>query len=117
MEKEFIPYELAVKLKELGFDKKCFDVYPDTKSKGKLHSTTPRNRTPKILWQQAFEFFREKYDLDGTITSWKKGGSIEFLFSTERTGSPSIYRNSFVSYEEARLECLKKLIEISENNE
>lgn len=27
MEKEFVPYELAVKLKELGFDEKCFMAY------------------------------------------------------------------------------------------
>ena len=27
MEKEFVPYELAVKLKELGFNEKCFMAY------------------------------------------------------------------------------------------
>jgi hypothetical protein len=26
MEKEFVPYELAVKLKELGFDEECITV-------------------------------------------------------------------------------------------
>ena len=27
MEKEFVPYELAVKLKALGFDEPCLDQY------------------------------------------------------------------------------------------
>ena len=29
MEKEFVPYELAVKLKELGFDEECFGYYTE----------------------------------------------------------------------------------------
>jgi hypothetical protein len=27
MEKEFVPYELALKLKKLGFDEPCFGLY------------------------------------------------------------------------------------------
>ncbi len=27
MEKEFVPYELAVKLQDLGFDESCFGYY------------------------------------------------------------------------------------------
>ena len=27
MEKEFVPYELAAKLKELGFNEECFNMY------------------------------------------------------------------------------------------
>ena len=32
MEKEFVPYELAVKLKELGFDDPCSGWYTPDKS-------------------------------------------------------------------------------------
>lgn len=31
MQKEFIPYEQALALKELGFDKPCFGYYVETK--------------------------------------------------------------------------------------
>lgn len=33
MKKEFIPKELAVKLKFLGFDEKCFGIYQDDTNK------------------------------------------------------------------------------------
>ena len=39
MEKEFIPYELALRMKDLGFDEECFAVYFD---KVHLH-TVPFN--------------------------------------------------------------------------
>ena len=55
MKNPFIPYEMSVKLKELGFNEKCFDVYSDVKSVG-MFRNSPRDRTPKILWQQAFDF-------------------------------------------------------------
>lgn len=31
MKKEFVPYELAVKLKELGFDEPCLAVFNESK--------------------------------------------------------------------------------------
>jgi len=37
MEKEFIPYEQAVALKELGFDEPCFTKFEDYFNKTKLH--------------------------------------------------------------------------------
>ena len=60
MKKQFIPYEMSVKLKELGFNEKCFDVYSDVKSVG-MFRNSPRDRTPKILWQQAFDWLFNKF--------------------------------------------------------
>ena len=37
MEKEFVPYDLAVKLKKLGFDEPCFTKFEDYFNKTKLH--------------------------------------------------------------------------------
>jgi hypothetical protein len=36
MEKEFISYEIALKLKELGFDEPCFDFY-DNNQEGRIN--------------------------------------------------------------------------------
>lgn len=71
---EFIPYEQALALKELGFDKEiCFSrwtTYPD--GEGYLDTTghsiyqgqDDLNRQCLApLYQQAFRFFREKYNL------------------------------------------------------
>jgi hypothetical protein len=49
MNKEFIPYEQALELKELGFDEPCIAIWIDT--------------IPLPLYQQVFRWFREKYDL------------------------------------------------------
>ena len=37
MEKEFIPYKIALDLKELGFDEPCFTKFEDYFNKTKLH--------------------------------------------------------------------------------
>ena len=129
MKNPFIPYEMSVKLKELGFNEKCFDVYSDVKSVG-MFRNSPRDRTPKILWQQVFDFFRKEHNL---ISSIVISGIDDYqiyihcldrrnlmFFKEYKDGYFSKIINFFYSnkdnvYEEARLECLKKLIEIVEN--
>ena len=64
MEKEFAPYELAVKLKELGFDEPCFGYYRiDEKFMALTNYHENYNdsdsRISAPLWQQAFDWFRE----------------------------------------------------------
>jgi hypothetical protein len=65
MEKEFVTYEIALKLKELGFDETCFCQY----SKNEFIDITGRyknshfNKEDQIaapLWQQAIEWFRKR---------------------------------------------------------
>jgi hypothetical protein len=62
----------------------------------------------------SFRFFREKYGLDYEITYAGKKGEYhafvdEYIYGNNGS-SPSVF-----SYEEAELECLKKLIEIAKN--
>jgi len=102
MNKEFIPYEQALELKELGF-KKDNDF-------GLLYKG---DDIPSILYQQAFRWFREKHGLDYEITYAGKKGEYhafvdEYIYGNNGN-SPSIF-----SYEEAELACLKKLIIIIE---
>jgi hypothetical protein len=99
---EFIPYEQALELKELGF-KKDNDF-------GLLYKG---DDIPSILYQQAFRWFREKHGLDYEITYAGKKGEYhafvdEYIYGNNGS-SPSIF-----SYEEAELACLKKLIIIVE---
>jgi hypothetical protein len=111
MEKEFVPYDRALKLKQLGFDEPCFGIY--TVSNKKLFIVTPSKdesfgylNTP--TFSQAFRFFREKYDLHylrptkySETKWWGIGGNTKVCDS----------------YEEAELACLNKLIEIVEGRE
>lgn len=113
MEKEFVPYELALELRNLGFDDYVFAFYwTDTKQLildspdylGKhngVHLQAP-------LWQQAFNWFREKYNLHYIIYKNINIDGYDFC----RVTTDGITNKNTYSYEEARLECLKKLINI-----
>jgi hypothetical protein len=65
------------------------------------------------LYQQAFRWFREKYDID-VNTQKDSIGIYHFNIDTNKYGDwkEPIFNKS---YEEAELECLKKLIEIVKN--
>jgi hypothetical protein len=129
MEKEFIPYEQALELKELGFNEECLNKFY-TKPNSKMFCIDEKGRPYSIkntsnmlytigehyvlkddnviiapLYQQAFRWFREKYQLHFPIMV-QHGGTWYFeKFSTK----------GFKTYEEAELACLKKLIETVKN--
>ena len=63
MEKEFLSYDLALKLKELGFDEECFGYYNNNRlgvyqnEDYYLSSDSPPdNRIEAPLWQQVARF-------------------------------------------------------------
>ncbi len=118
MEKEFIPYEQALSLKELGFDKPCFGVfdYCDILHFGKIYYYLDI-KEPSYLaptFSQAFRWFREKYKLEYHIKS-EMIGYYTYIVDRNINKTLSLKNNIFQTYEEAELECLKKLIEIVKN--
>ena len=79
MENEFVSYTQALALKELGFDEPCFGYYYHenyfTKCTPQIYysnsftecdsdSVVPSNSCKAPLYQQAFRWFREKYNFD-----------------------------------------------------
>jgi hypothetical protein len=118
MEKEFIPYEQALALKELGFNKPCLAYY-DYYTKGvplNIYESDDGCGQPAPLYQQAFRWFREKHKLYHTINmfgDWDKP-QYSYLVSGRTMNNPAHmwHFEDKDSYEEAELECLKKLIEI-----
>ena len=121
MNKEFIPYEQALELKELGFDEECLAYYDEKlyfpyndDIYGKF-CTQPRDGAACIapLYQQAFRWFREKQGLYGfTYSSTIINREEEKLYTNNIDEREGI---SYDTYEEAELACLKKLIEIIKN--
>ena len=120
MNKEFVPYQPSVDLKELGFNMKTFAQYSTKIGDEWIISFNvygegqfTGNEGPCIAptFSQAFRFFREKYELDYEITYGGKKGEYHAFVKSYIYGNngnnPSIF-----SYEEAELECLIKLIEI-----
>jgi hypothetical protein len=117
MEKEFVPYELALRLKELGFDKSTFGgwchpfnnhkPYLQLNQEGEYDISAP-------TFYNAFRWFREKYGMYSHIKTSGKISVLEFTWvSNGKYGFFS--KNGFETYEEAELACLEKLIEIIES--
>jgi len=110
IEKEFIPYQQVLELKELGFDEPCFDFYDNNQelfytheNKEKIHIGGGVNAP---LYQQAFRWFREKYNCHHTINLNKKYVGIVY------SSVVNFSIDEFDTYEEAEIDCLIKLIEI-----
>ena len=115
MKKEFIPYEQALALKELGFDEPCFGSYDPFGSKQLSCSGiyTYGNCIAAPLYQQAFRFFREKYQLQHEIVydmsdDLTNKVYVYTVFGTDRS-------EEYKTYEEAEQACLNKLIKIVKN--
>jgi hypothetical protein len=125
MKNEFIPYEQALELKQIGFDEPCFgryyykDSYPMLNiNSGETELVFEFGRYVKQsevtilgpLYQQAFRWFRQKYRLTGLVEIGTQ--EYSFLIFDENTDSREITSSMNGAYEEAELACLKKLIEI-----
>ena len=115
--KEFVPYELAVKLKALGFDEECLSYYFNKQiSFGSKTAYGEVVESP--LFQQAFRWFREKYELFHS-TNYQDDNSGPGSFDYEILDKRGKHQQDddapeFDTYEEAELACLTKLIEIVE---
>ena len=132
MEKLFLPYELALEIKTLGFDEPCLFDYNRWNTErlndsyfNFVNYNAGETMVSAPLFQQVFKWFREKYELscsieltdnsrdyyyDFTISDSKNRdwNDIDCFDSCKRIYDKEKHRN----YEEAELECLKKLIEI-----
>ena len=130
IKKEFVPYELALELKRLGFDEYCFGWYY-SECQDIINYDRTRNSCGWLngsdciapTFSQAFRWFREKYNFLHHI-SWvyKKTGGIEWFFDIK--GIDRLNNNilphsetRFATYEEAELACLRKLIEIAKEKQ
>ena len=105
METEFVPYELALKLKAIGFNEPCFNRFY-TKPKSKMFGVDEKGRhypmknTPKKLYttgehftlnystviaaplyQQVFRWFREKYSWQHSIEPTKDQHCFELGYN------------------------------------
>lgn len=140
LEKELVPTELALELREIGFDEFCMFYYEHNKPaprfglesrdiKNKSHFRIMRINAHKILqlksnkidiaapsYEQIFSWFRGK-GLFHSITLVKDFKEDEILFSCEIGNSNADIITIFTrnTYEEAKIELLKRLIEIYRN--
>jgi hypothetical protein len=136
MNREFIPYEQALALKELGFGEKCYGHYDsigelntiedyarlganisDMISKEFNSVSYIKEMCSAPLYQQAFRWFREKYDLHAYVDSMRltTGETVYDYVITITDGEDSDDGKNWRTYEEAEQACLNKLIELVKN--
>jgi hypothetical protein len=110
--KEFVPYAEALALKELHFDEPCLGIHYNEGLNPSFmmatqygeHGAAANGGILAPLYQQAFKFFRDKYNLNYVIV---KAESWFYTINGCNT------QEGFNTYEEAELACLAKLIEIA----
>jgi hypothetical protein len=123
MNKEFIPYEDALALKELGFDEPCFGFYDDMDDNNPKMAQFPAeaiNSAP--LYQQAFRWFRETWNLFVEESIGHDHGRIWYDFSINKVEFSLEYEPIASSeggkpYDEMRLDALRALINIVKDYE
>jgi hypothetical protein len=141
MEKEFIPYEQALELKELGFDEpllgrfytkpKCKMFGIDEKGRHYPIKNTPKklyilgehfvlnddNVTIAPLYQQVFKWFRKKHDIDFSINTtysrYNENTSKKYSGVIDNK-TAFINVGFYETYEEAEFAGLQKMIKIIE---
>ncbi len=136
MEEEFIPYQQALDLKDLGFDENClvteskvgFSRNPshnmeDLPIQGQPYywknSEIHSDNCTLPLYQQAFKWFREKYELASHIDLLDRthlGDTYYFrlINFTDGINSGATYEE-FKTYQDAQQACLEKLIKLIKN--
>lgn len=126
IKKEFVPYELALRLKQLGFTDRCFGRY----FKGELGVSSMydfKNADDIVnapTFSQVFRWLRENHDLDGETNRYSpsygeaKIFGVDLIYLAVINGEvffPELEGMTlFYSREEAEIACLEKMIETLE---
>lgn len=128
IENEFVDYNTALALKKLGFDEPCILLYRglDTQpvcqigydfktEKNSDYNDVTNYWLTVPLFSQVFKWFREKYNLDSSISLVGNGYGFYIHKNRNYTNKGENY-GMYITYKEAELKCLKKLIEIINEN-
>ena len=131
MEKEFVPYELSLRMKAFGFDEPCIGYYKDEEFKTWNFFDQQKNSEMKTwfvsapTFSQAFRWFEDNYKLYPAIvidqTSYPKYafeiasffGNPKDLTKTDWGWNDMVLsKNLYRTKLEAEIECVKKLLEL-----
>lgn len=127
MEKDLVPNEESLALKELGFGEPCFGYYYTLNGKDwKFAEKSEYYRLDDEInigskfsllaptFYQAFRWFRDKHNLNPLIAFCEYAIESEnaWKYTLDNPTKVLMWDGKFNTYEEAELDCLKKLIEI-----
>lgn len=126
MKKQFVTYEIALKLKELGFDEPCicgYNSYGALKNNlamthGELSDYISTDKYDvKVnapLYQQVIDWFREKYNLNIIINANSMNSFTSMIYELDEDSCliSIIPYKQYSTYYEAREQVILKIIEI-----
>ena len=125
MEKEFVTYEQALELKELGFNEPCFGWwFVDEKMLfiEKSKKSTSDNILQAPLKQQVFEWFRNVHNYHVSIRKryFQTDGRIEYNYFIYPPNSNEHLEHNLLdeydTWEEAESACIDDLIKLVKGN-
>ena len=109
--KDFVPYQEALELKQLGFDEPCLGWFASDRTLVK-EVTEKTDFTLAPTYSQAFRWFREKHNIN-TVISWRDDLlNFDISLTEMKKHGYFYYKDNFTTYEEAELACLQQLIKI-----
>lgn len=117
-EKEFIPYELALELKEIGFNEPCLASHYRAGRRLDIREYINHGEYTVLAptYSQAFRWFREKHGLNSFVYHYGEDGILDTIYFAYNIND-NLYASDFRTYEEAELACLKLLVKtIKESN-
>lgn len=128
MEKMFIPYDLALKLKENGFNEECLGVFEKETNQFKLHVPIKNeqcggwhsvNQCTAPTYDQTFDWFLDKYALFGTVSGAVVGDHYEGVVYIKGVKGLEYIKQArltriFGTHKEAQVACIEKLLEITQ---
>lgn len=126
---DFLEYDDALAIIDLGFNEICFKHSVHKKNCGsKVNGVCPHHNIfcvypdceidntiksiPLPTYSQAFRWFRKKYKLSGEPQSHQFYFSYYIIYDTLGNNTCKFTDKSYETFEEAEQACLKKLIEI-----
>jgi hypothetical protein len=110
MEKEFVTYNQALALKELGFDEPCFAKYTSNRLLLSINwsnvwcENINESEIYAPLYQQVFRWFREKYDWTIKVNQVTNSNWSYTLSNFPNDGK--YYGELYKTYEEAESACI-----------
>lgn len=125
MKSQFVSYEIAAAMEELGFKDECLGYYD--RESGELFFNDldrgvivpPEILLPVSLWQQVEEWFREKHHLFINVLGDGLNGTLKgFYYSITEDGWINWYESVddskwYDTYEEAREQAVLEAIKIA----
>jgi hypothetical protein len=123
--KLFVPYHLAIQLRDIGFDELCITHYVseiygldlDPDEIGTNNSPLIKDAVSAPTYQQAFDWFREEKDLfariECTNTKTKDAWEYEVTSQNDRMFRRFVQPTTFIEMQD---ECLTRLIQTVKEN-